>query len=254
MSVTKEKFRQYVESATKFEGFMSPQHILTFLAFLDDQQERKIKGDVLEFGVYKGRSAAVLLNNISKGEKAYFVDSSTHPEVEKLQEINKNFSLIKSKSEDLIRSSNSSLPQDGLRFSHHDASHTYDNLFTELTYIENSCVEDPIIVLDDFGSWAYPQVQAAAYSYLYNQKTDFEIFMIANTKAYLCRKQHFKYYESFVLNKLQPLLKSFDFEYQIARTDLGDFRGFSMREKSSPSLPDRYGENIWGDTFYRLEP
>lgn len=248
----KARIQKIFDDAFTFEGFMNKQHILTFLYFLEDQKRRDMSGDLLEFGLYKGRSASVLLNAASKGDKAFFIDSSEHPELDKLNKINSNFVLLKGKSEKLIRENDLSLPDNNIRFSHHDASHTFDNLFTELEFLEKVAAPDPIIVLDDFGSWAYPQVQAAAYGYLYNENTDFEIFLISNTKAYLCRKKFFSYYENFVLNELFPGLKKSGYDYQIARTDLGKLRAFALREKSSATLPDLYGENIWGDKYYRL--
>jgi hypothetical protein len=38
----------------------------------------------------------------------------------------------------------------------------------------------------------------------------------------------------------------------LARTDNEAYRAFSLRAKSKPDQPDRYGEQIWGDKYYRI--
>lgn len=248
------RFKTLVNDAMKFEGFMNEGNIAMFEFFFKDQEDRDIKGNFVEFGVYKGRSAAVLLDCARKGEQTYLIDSSEHPETDKLATISKNFELLKGKSEELIDRGQMEAVKGPIRFSHHDASHAYINLSTELRYIYPLLADDAIVALDDFGSWAYPQVIAAAYNYLYTADHDLEIFLIADNKAFLCRKHFFSYYEDLVLNKLLPHLTSRGQNYKLARTDDGEFRALTLARKTSPDQPDRYGEHIWGDKYYQPVP
>jgi hypothetical protein len=245
-------FTTLVKQAMRFEGWMSASNIATFEYFLQDQNKRGITGNMLEFGVYKGRSASVLLHALNSEEWLYGIDSSEHPEIKKLEKINTNFKWIRGKSEDLILSSELPAVEGPIRFSHHDASHTFHNLSTELSYIEKTLSEDGIVVLDDFGAPFYPQVIAATYSYLYTTNSNLEIFLIGDNKAYLCRKPHFDYYAQMVLDGLIPSLSNRGFDYCIGRTDNESFRAFAFRPKRGDDEPDRYGEHIWGDKYYQL--
>ena len=252
--VKMKQFETLVRNAMEFDGFMIEGGVAMLEFFLSDQIERGIEGNFIEFGVYKGRSASVFLNCMRESEKTFLVDSSEHPEIEKLAEISREFELIKGKSEQLIENCEMQAVKGPIRFSHHDASHTYINLSTELPFIYPLLADDAIVALDDFGTWAYPQMVAAAYNYLYTADHDLEIFLIADNKAFLCRKEYFSHYENLVLNKLLPHLKSRGQSYMLARTDDDEFRALALALKPSPDRPDRYGEHIWGDRYYKPVP
>lgn len=55
-----------------------------------------------------------------------------------------------------------------------------------------------------------------------------------------------------MVNDLVPFLKKAGFAYWISRTDNEEFRAFGFGRKQRPDQPDRYGEHIWGDRYYKI--
>jgi hypothetical protein len=183
-------FAKLVDQAMAFEGFMTPPNIRVFQLLLADQRKRGVRGNLIEFGVYKGRSASVLLDACRADELLFLVEPGSHPDLAALARINRRFKLLKGRSEDLIRSSNLTGVEPPIRFSHHDASHTFSNVTAELGYMEGVAGPDAVLVLDDFGNWLFPQVAAATHAHLLRHPLHFELFLIGDNKAYLCRREH----------------------------------------------------------------
>lgn len=243
----------FVRDAESIEGMMSRPSMAVFYALLDLQLRTGVKGDIIEFGVYKGRSAATLLHGLRDDEKAYLVDINPRHEVEKLTSINPNFEFIHGKSEAIAKTTLQDQIPARIRFSHHDASHFFDNVSGELAFIEPKLVDDPIVVLDDFGNPGYWQVVAAAFHYLYATGSDLEMFLITANKAYLCRKKHFDKYARFVLDDLPSTMAEITTPHMVSRTDKGaKFRAFGLTPKRAPSDPDRYGIPSFGTQFYEV--
>lgn len=254
MSIEK-KYNQTKEDALKFEGMMQDLSIALFQSILSFQDSESIKGDMIEFGVYKGKSASVLLNNLNKGETAYLIDIKDYPEIPKLKKISKQLKFIKGKSEDLVEDKDfiNSLPKT-VRFSHHDASHFYVNVATEMAFMESRIAPKGLMVLDDFGTPSYMQVIAACFTHLAAGNSPLEVLLYSNNKAYLCRKEDFNYYAKFLMETLLPQVNELGFNCYLTRTeDHKMYRGFSLAKKSRADQPDLYGEHIYGDRFYKLK-
>lgn len=119
--------------ANTFEGMMNPHSVAVFQSFLNFQRDQNIGGDMMEFGVYRGKSASVLLSNLNPGEKLHMVDVKDYPELDKLSAISPAFTFTKGKSEDLFQDPDylMSIPET-TRFAHHDASHSYLNVSSEM--------------------------------------------------------------------------------------------------------------------------
>jgi hypothetical protein len=141
----------------------------------------------------------------------------------------------------------------GVRFSHHDASHSFANVDAEMKLMEPHIAPRGLMVLDDFGNLAYMQVVAACFRHLAQAGCSLELVLFAGNKAYLCRRDDFAFYSSFVLNELMQLLHAVGMEVYLARTENDvRYRGFSIGMKVRPTDPDRYGLKIFGEQFYRL--
>jgi hypothetical protein len=240
--------------AESFEGMMNPLSIAIFDALLALQNAQDVTGNCIEFGVYRGRSASIMLRHLGPGDRAVLVDAANYPELDRLRQINPSFEFVKGKSENLTTDDNiTSFISKGIRFSHHDASHSYINVRAEMELVEKHISPLGLMVLDDYGNPSYMQVIAACFNYLANPDCVLEVFLYANNKGYLCRKQDFKFYADFLLNQALPLLHAAGFNVYLSRTeDNIGYRGFSIAPKQRSDMPDRYGLNIFGDKYYKL--
>lgn len=248
--------RSYLASkslAESFEGMMNPLSIALFDALLGLQSAQGITGSCIEFGVYRGRSASIILRHLGPGDRAVLVDAADYPELDRLSKINPAFDFIKGKSEDLANDDHFiSFVNKGIRFSHHDASHSYINVRAEMELMEKHLAPRGIMVLDDYGNPSYMQVIAACFHHLARQDCPLEVFLYANNKGYLCHKQDFCFYADFILNQALPLLHAAGFNVYLSRTEENiGYRGFSIAPKQRSDTPDRYGLNIFGDRYYK---
>ena len=135
--------------------------------------------------------------------------------------------------------------------SHHDASHYFNNVLTELSVLAPVMHPHGIMILDDFSD-PYNQVRAVYYYLRYTKAFPFELILIGFGKAFLVRTASFVLYEQFILEDLQSRLSSWGLNTVLARTDVHEAsRAFSMWKKMKPDEANRYGLNTWGDRFYR---
>lgn len=253
-----EDFRARYEAvqarASSFLGMTNALSVAIFLALLDLQRQDGVTGNLAEFGVYQGRTAAIILGETGDAETVALVDSSNHPKLDRLAEISPRFRMFKGKSEDMTGNPDLLAILDaGVRFSHHDASHSFVNVTTEMALMESRIRPRGLMVLDDFGSIAYLQVIAACFHHLYTRGSELEVLLHADNKAYLCRRADYPYYAAFVLERLPGRLREAGFDCYLARTDDDShYRAFSLARKREAGDPDRYGLHIWGDRYYRL--
>lgn len=240
--------------SSRFDGMMNNLSVALFEGILQFQKKQNITGDMIEYGVYRGKSASLILRHLKKGEMAYLVDVADYPELDKLAEVSKQFKFLKGKSESLLQEQNflAEIP-DQVRFSHHDASHSFINVISEMEAMAPRIAPRGLMVLDDYGNPSYQQVVAASFTYLARPESPLETLLYSSNKAYLCRKEDFEFYARFVVNDLLGLLSEAGHDCYITRTeDHSQYRAFSIAAKSRPDQPDRYGEHIYGDRYYKV--
>jgi len=249
-----EDYKAAVDTASQFDGMMQPLSIALFEGFLRFQAEQNINGDMIEFGVFRGKSASVIMRHLNAGEEMFLIDVADYPEFDKLSKISTSFKFLKGKSESLLQEQNflDEIP-DQVRFSHHDASHSYINVQSEMEAMAGRIAPKGLMVLDDYGNPSYMQVVAASFHYLAREESPVEILLYSNNKAYLCRKEDFDFYAKFLVEDLLDRVRQAGHNCYITRTeDNVGYRGFSLFPKAKPDAPDRYGEHIYGDRFYRV--
>lgn len=250
----KQAYEDALSTSLRFDGMMAPLSVALFEAFLQLQRSHDVSGDMIEFGVYRGKSASLILRNLNAGEIAHLVDIADYPELDKLSEISDQFKFLKGKSESLLQEQDflDEIPSQ-VRFSHHDASHSFVNVTAEMEAMAPRIAPRGLMVLDDYGNPSYQQVVAASFTYLARHDSPVETLLYANNKAYLCRKEDFDFYAPFVVNVLPELLREAGHNCYVTRTENhSQYRAFSIAFKTNPDQPDRYGEHIYGDRFYRV--
>jgi hypothetical protein len=226
--------------------------IATIDSLLEFQNARGITGDVLEIGVFRGKSAAVLARRMAKTETLHLYDISDQLDRARLAAIGvpSKYSIVDSaelKKRDLAEL------RRAMRFCHIDASHRFEATIYELSIADYVLADDGIVSLDDYANLNYSQILAATFKYLFTRHTDLTIFLVTQEKAYLCRKAMFDTYALFVLDHLQKAMADRAVpETCLAKTDEArEYRAFHLRRRQ-PGEGDRYSEQIYGP-FYEIE-
>src|SRR5882724_3195368 len=186
-------------------------------ALLAFQAERGIRGDMVELGVFRGKSAAVLASRLSPAETLHLLDIADYFDRPALGRTGAKLSFNIASTLSL---SKRRFPKRAIRFCHIDASHMFEPTLHEMALADYMLSHDGILCLDDYTNLNYSQILAATFKYLFTKSTDLTMFMVTDEKAYLCRRQMFPAYAGFVLNSMITRMAERGIENAcIARTD-----------------------------------
>lgn len=240
-----------VDHALAIEGMTTEAGLAIMDIFLQKSLQFCPDGLCFEFGTYKGRTAALIASRLSTENWFHMLESQDYLEFDKIKAISDNVTWHKMKSEAFCTDELKPLTaQKRIAYSHHDASHFFDNVHTELSNLFSHVDPNGIMVLDDFND-SYSQVRAAYYHLRYTTDFPFELLIIGFNKAILVHEDKFDYWEQLVLDQLLEELSSYSLSCQLCRSDVNQHsRNFFVRTKSDPTAPDLYGVNFWGDKFY----
>ena len=191
-----------IESISKISGWFSNADAMVFDSLLNLQREHLFTGDLLEIGVYAGKSAVFLNYFRDQSESLHVcdifegeVDGENYEEIsdsyENLSEsrFKNNFTKVFSELP-IIHACNSlelesRLSNNRFRFIHIDGSHLYDFVHNDLNFATRHLNENSgIIVLDDFRSAHTLGVTAAMWEFVLSNKL--KPFLFTANKAYLC--------------------------------------------------------------------
>ncbi|NEB78113.1 class I SAM-dependent methyltransferase [Streptomyces sp. SID14478] len=149
--------------------------------FLTRQNARGQKGDLLELGVYMGKSAIFMGQYLEDGQTFTVCDLFDSPadDAANDKEMNKSYSsLTRTAFEANYRAFHDELPtvvqgpshlittaveNDSCRFVHVDASHLYEHVHGDIAAARDLLGDDGIVVLDDFRAEHCPGVAAATW-------------------------------------------------------------------------------------------
>ncbi|WP_205934924.1 class I SAM-dependent methyltransferase [Rhizobium leguminosarum] len=239
--------------ADQIDGMLSPFSMAAMDSLLSLQTTNpEISGNVVEFGTYKGRSAAIIAPRVRPSEKFVLVDVADYLEVEKIRAISPAMEFVLCRSEE-FRSHYPEYRQlrKNCRFIHVDSSHAYRTTFQEMKLCNELLSAGGIAVFDDYTNLNYSQVLPAIYKYIYTANPDLAVFMVTDIKAYLCRKKYLNYYLSFVLQGAIPSMVARGIEDAIiSRTDWDrEYRAIYLRTRSPGETGPHYGQEIYGRLY-----
>jgi hypothetical protein len=200
-------------------------------------------GDLMEIGAYKGKSAIILAHHLRPGERLELVDVEPYLEKIAFVQFGDAVQLRIGDSDDLAKLvPNYSSFRKKVRFLHTDASHTFDNVTNDIAHANRLVSDEGVLVVDDYENRNFPQVPLAVGSAIYGAKADFRVFLVANNKAYLCRRKVYQAFRTFVVNTLAPVLYA-DHGMVLALTD----------PDAPIALRDREGDDgpVFGEHIYR---
>jgi hypothetical protein len=227
-----ERFARIQSDVDKIGGFLATLNIAVWDAFLGYQESICTAGHLMEIGVYKGKSAAILAHHQRAGEQLWLVDSSHF-----IDEARANIGhlspheirYLKQKSVDLHRNTELSSLCRSYRWIHIDGEHTGQALATDLALAHTLLADDGVICIDDFFNPAYPQVAAATFSFLHSHPFDLTLFACGHNKGYLARPTYARHFSLMIRSSLAAELRQ---------------RGFSEFTLFKTSSADDY--NCWG--------
>ena len=214
-------------------GWISRESHAIFDFLLNFQKSNELHGNLMEIGVYHGKTSAVMSEFVEEGENLFMVDpwleaykSEILKNLESYSQIEQNkLKMLSISSQDLIRDIDKQL-YGSFRFIHIDGNHTAQFLYNDLITADkllNSVYG--IVAIDDFMSYLYPQVTECVYKYLHLNPFSFRLILTAYNKAYLVRTTYYS--------------KLYKFIYNFLIGKLNDKKIYSILVKSS-SLGDSY--------------
>jgi hypothetical protein len=155
--------------------------------FLDRQESAEVRGDLLEVGVYMGKSAIFLGRHLREGERYTVCDlfEGDAPDDANRAESTKSYSaLTRRVFEENYLSFHDELPRvlhgpssvvpsevepRSCRFVHIDASHLYEHVHGDIGAARDALLPGGIVVLDDFRSEHTPGVSVATWEAVLNR-------------------------------------------------------------------------------------
>jgi hypothetical protein len=186
MATTQETTRQ-PERLDDVPGWFPVLDQLLFDWFLNRQETAEMRGDLLEVGVYMGKSAIFIGRHQQPGERYTVCDlfEGDAPDDANQAESTKSYSaLTRRVFEDNYLSFHDELPRvlqgpssvvpgevepGSCRFVHIDASHLYEHVHGDIGAARDLLLPDGIVVLDDFRSEHTPGVSIATWEAVLNR-------------------------------------------------------------------------------------
>jgi Methyltransferase domain len=246
-------FNESKTIAESVEGMLSPFSMAVMDSVLAFQAERGIKGDIVELGVYRGKSATILARRVSTGERLHLYDIADYFDRAALKKTETPMIFNIANTANLSRRDFAGC-RGSIRFCHIDASHMFEPTMHEIALADYMLSADGILCLDDYTNLNYSQILAATFKYLFTRRTDLTMFLVTDEKAYLCRRAKFSIHADFVLKSIISKMATRDVPNTcIARTDnTPSYRAFYLRRKNEDESDDFYGIDIYRQ-FYENE-
>jgi hypothetical protein len=219
------KLPAFNELEDKVFGFFTHQSAALWDSFLCHQRENYLLGNMLEIGVYKGRSALLSSLHLGEQEKFFLIDGSPF-----IREAEKHLNPILGNRGCYIQKMSYDLEIDFFkdirqkcRWIHIDGEHTGRAVINDLEFCEQMLSDNGILILDDFFNPMYPQLTEAAFMFLQNNKFKLSMFLCAWNKAYLARPIFAASYRNFIRQKLASELHKRDIhDFIITKTSTLD--------------------------------
>jgi predicted O-methyltransferase YrrM len=226
---------RYTREFSWVEGWFRAEAIATWDILLTLQGAQGHRGNLLEIGVLKGKSAALLALHARADETCVFVDPTLRKMATDVVE------SIRTDNNVWVGDVSQNLHDDrrllGLtgtfRWIHIDGEHTGRAVTNDLEIARNLLSDDGIICLDDFMSPAYPQITAAAFTFLERHRDELTLFLAGFNKGYVCRTKQAQPYLRFLQQRLFAELtrRRIDNVTVWKSTDPADMNCFGMTAK-----------------------
>ncbi len=225
------QFDRYNTEFAEIPGFFLRDAMVLWDFFFSAQTRLGISGNLLEIGVWKGKSAVLGALYLQPNERAVFVDINLPRETQNLITRAKpqNNLFMECRSAELLSERELRESPGSFRWCHIDGDHTGYSTAQDLDTAAYLVGESGIICVDDFFNGRYPQLTAAVYEFLNNHKSRFRMVFCGANKCFICRSGFYAAYEREIRDRLAAHLRSFEVKMQIYKTSYASDNGcFSL--------------------------
>ena len=192
------------------EGWFHEMAAVVWDCLLTFQSRARIRGNLLEIGVWRGKSAILQAMHAASDEELVLVDVRIRDEMRRtiggVKPSRAHYIQIDSR--DLSTTQRYLDGSRSYRWIHIDGEHSGPALAADLTTANHLLNAAGIVTIDDFMSPMYPQVTRTTFDYLSQHEGDLQIFLCGFNKAYLCRPGMAPTYLSFVKESLHADMRS----------------------------------------------
>lgn len=181
-----------------------------FISLINEiQLDKSVTGNILELGVWEGKSFIFLANLLQKNEELTGIDLFEGKKGQ--QRLNNLVLRLQSKSGKIkvlrgdTRALMDSSPPVGLRSSrliHIDAGHEHSEVLADLTNVEKFILDEgSVIILDDLPVRHFPGVWSGMASWmLLGSGSNYRPFLISQSKAYIVKSNEIYQWQSQMLS------------------------------------------------------
>ncbi|TVQ31346.1 MAG: class I SAM-dependent methyltransferase [Phycisphaeraceae bacterium] len=179
------------------EGWINPLSVRIWDVMLGWQAQEGSPGDMLEVGVWHGRTAALLALHANAGERIHLVDFNRHePLDDNLDRFRDHcagtIELTIADSFTFFNDAFMSEHRRRLRWIHIDGSHEASGLHSDLLHAESLLAKNGVLVVDDFMNPMFPQVSEVTFEFMHQRRHELSLTLNGANKAYIVRPLHHK--------------------------------------------------------------
>lgn len=208
-------FQKYQDVSQSVEGWFASEAAATWDCLLAYQQASKVTGNLLEIGVWNGKSALLSVLYAGAGEIQLLVDPRDLKEaVSNLRQVRADATIdvFQRISRALFKHPEYRNMLSSFRWIHIDGKHTAQDVSVDLRLADELLNDTGVVVLDDFFNYGYPQVTQAVYQYLFTHPHSFSLVLCGHMKGYLCRPLAVAKYAEYVRTNLHRDLRARGFD------------------------------------------
>ncbi len=231
--------------------------IHVFAQLLERQAREGIGGDMMEIGVFRAGTAALLAACLQENERLFLIDPTqdadrnrqtiegfSHVQPEQL-----TFHVLDSIAVNKWRERVLSPDVPLLRFAHIDGEHSYDAVYSDLDLARRYVTGGGLIVLDDIFNMNSACCTHAMFDYLRDQPL-LHLVAMGFRKAYLCESRHVASYRRFFLELPEMLGRTAGLQVRICFNSWAHERSYVTFDTCEAQSPHY---QIIGKRFHRLE-
>lgn len=218
------------------EGWFPRESAAVWDCLLRQQSAARLAGNLMEIGVWHGRSAIMLAAH-ARLDQDRVVLADHYPRRQEIAAALKRVSrsesekinVLQADSQTLIYHPNLQKAARTYRWIHIDGEHTATALMADLAVANVLLGNYGIVAIDDiFNAW-YPQLSDALFRYLAAHPDHFTLFMLAYGKAYLTRHRGGTGYRRYVRGRLPEDMLDRGFATTLVKTtDVSEMDCYSV--------------------------
>ena len=230
------RFDDYMKHFSNLEGWFQTPAIAIWDSLLSYQLQQHITGNLLEIGVWKGKSAALAAMHCQPKEACVFVDAM--PLTEASSRIGPvvpqaTCHYLQEQSQFLARHPFVSEGIRAFRWIHVDGDHSGQSVMVDLEITDHLLSDQGIAVFDDFYSAGYPQITQAVFQFMATRPGRLALILVGFNKGYLCRPKAARHYLQFMRDSLYSEMakRGCDKVTIWKTTEPGDMNTFGITER-----------------------